>query len=683
MGINNFINIAFSTSEQYVPIFAVALKSLILHSTTSNNYNIFVLNNGITPESQKILTKECENYSNINIKFINVSEFIHPEDFNYFYEKGYVTNETYYRLYLPQIFSNLDKIIYSDVDVVFNKDISELYKIELDDFLLAAAPNISAIYNYNRNNKLENGIYYRYYFDNIVKIKNIENYIQAGICVYNLRKMRAFSFIQKCFEELKRIKKPVFFDQDIVSAVCQNNIKLLSVAWNHVWYFWEYDFLKQGLPEKLFNDYDKSRNMFYVCHYAGPKPIIEKTKPLAWYFWKYAMQTQFFEYFLQQAYGEDTKLLDIKDNLFENLTIEPKFKEQIAILYSSSDNYAPYLGVSIFSLLQNMDPKINYDILVLETSIDENYKDKITNMVKEYPNCSVRFINVQEELKIYNKIFYIHYPLSYETYYRLFTDKIFKSYNKMIYIDADTLILDNLKELYNLNIKDCYIAGTKDYVLQSRYKNKVHINNIDIYDYFKNFITFDYTKYVQCGVLLLNLKEFRKSNFLRKAIFMLQYLKNPYFVDQDIINKVSEDRVYYLGPEYNYMQFYRNQNIKNIAEEFRDEIQKAKSKIKIFHMPGGKPDQFPHYEFSGLYFKYALASPFAGEIINRITEQKITILQWETKILTNILKFNKKKKDYYRYKWLSKLTFGKTKQRYLKKYKKLKALKQCLRYLKI
>lgn len=691
------VDIVFSVSNEYTPLFSVALKSIAFNSSKNNIYNIYVMHSNLVERNQELIKSECETYKNIKIIFINVEEYLPEEDRSSFFESGYVTKETYYRFYIPQLFPNLEKVIYSDVDVVYNTDIANLYSMPIKNYLLAATPNISAIYNYNRDADLPNGQKYKFYFDNILNLKDVNGYIQAGISVFNLNEMRKFDFTRKCLEKLNEIKTPVFYDQDIINSVCQQKIKLLPLKWNHVWYFWTYDFLKKHTPKALYKEYDNSRQNAYVYHFAGPKPIKEKAKPLAWQFWKYAMHTSFYEYFLKQAFGEETELLTVSDKIFEDMEeIKPQFKEQISVLFSSSNSYAPYLGISIYSLLKNMDLNTNYDLIVMETSIDNAIKEKIKVLVDKYPNCSIRFLNMQNELEYYGRLFYIHGLLSKETYFRLFADKIFKNYDKMIYIDADTLILSDLKDLYNIDIKDNYVAGVKDYVVQSRYKNKVYINNIDIKDYFDNFIAIDYRKYIQCGVLVLNIKQMRKDDFSNKAIQLLQYLKDPYYVDQDVINKVSEDKIYYLTPDYNYLMFYRQLNMHNISEEFQDEILRARNKIQIFHMPGGKPDEFPYYEFSSMYLKYAFESPFGGEIINKMitvdrrrhTENQLSQLQLENnelrgsiELLKNIVHFNKNKKKYYRYKFLSKFTIGKTKERYTQKYLRLKRLKDSYKYL--
>ena len=703
------VNIVFSVSDTYIPMLSVALLSLAEHSNLQKTYNIFILKNGNLQYCSQQLSY-LKKYNHLNITLINLENYKELWNNQQFYTYGYVSEETYYRIFLPQILPNLKKILYCDVDIVFCSDVSELYDINLNNKILAAASNISAIYNYSINNTLPNGEKYKPYFEKILKLKNPKNYFQAGICLFNLEKMRTTNFTAKCLSKLAEIKTPVFFDQCILNTVCEGDVKNIPLSWNHVWYFFDYQFLEQGISQSLYREYDESRKSPKIIHYAGPKPFTDRHRPLAGEFWKYAIQTPQFEYFLKQAFGEETKKEIIPNDLFKNITIVPAFKKQISILLSSSNNYAPYLGITLYSLFQNMDITRNYDILILETQINDTNKSKILEIAKPYKNCKVRFINISHELEAYNYLFYVFPPLSQETYYRLFIDKLFTQYDKMIYIDADTLITSDLTELYDLNIGNNWIAASKDYILQSRAKNNITITGINLQYYIKNVLYMDYNKYVQCGILLFNLKELRKINFSQKSITMLQYLRNPRFVDQDVINKVCEDHIYYLSPKYNYLVFYQRKELNTIDEEFYNEISEAANDIKIYHMPGGKPDMFPETSFATLYFQYARQTPFYENILKNMAFN----MSHDVKIITDNIKrelatihfpnINQQflithemvqslfinqhkwlfiiKKLYYKIKM--KISFSKkTRQKYKNKYNKLKAaLKRSKKYNK-
>lgn len=615
------VNIVFSVSDEYLHLLSVALLSMAENTDINRTYNVFILKNK-NIDTCKTHLNFMQSYKNIKIQFIDMEKneaLIHG---NSFYTYGYVSEETYYRFFLPKIIPDCDKAIYCDCDVVFCADVGELYDINIENHILAAAKNISALYNYNIDGKLPDKITsYKHYFDKVLMLKRPMDYFQAGVSVYNLKKMRKENFTENCLTKLAEIKTPVFFDQCILNSLYQNQMKFLPMAWNHVWYFFDYDFLKDGVPLSLWREYDEARKQPKIIHYAGPKPFKERHRPLSGIFWKYALKTPSFEYFLKQSFGSDCEERVVSQKLFKQQKLKPAFgKNQISVMFSSSNSYVPYLGVSIYSLMKNMNPKRNYDILILETEISEQHKKEIKDIVTPYSNCSIRFINLQEELSEYNDLFYVFPPLSKETYYRLFVDRFCAAYDKIIYIDADTLVLSDLCDLNELDMGEHWIAAAKDYVLQTRAKNGFIDKSIDVKYYMKNILYIDYKKYVQCGVMIFNIKKLREINFSQKAIQMLQYLHNPRYVDQDVINKVCEDHILYLSPKYNFMTFYQDSMLEKIDESFWGEIQEAKKDIQIYHMPGGKPDMFPEYEFAPTYFKYARETIYYERLVKQMAQ---------------------------------------------------------------
>ncbi len=706
------VNVVFSVSDEYVPLLSVALLSMMEFSDKNRTYNVFVLKKKGIAACKKSLSF-LRSYKNLNINFVDVGKKLPLIQNNSFYTYGYVSEETYYRFFLPKILTDCDKIIYCDCDVVFCADVGELYDINIENHIIAATKNISALYNYNINGKLPDKITsYKSYFDNVLKLEKPMNYFQAGVSVYNLKKMRKENFTANCLTKLAEIKTPVFFDQCILNSLYQNQVKFLPMAWNHVWYFFNYDFLKNGVPLSLWREYDEARKQPKIIHYAGPKPFKERHRPLAGLFWKYALKTPSFEYFLKQAFGLDCKERVVSQKLFKQQKLKPAFgKNQISVMFSSSNSYIPYLGVTISSLIKNMNPKRNYDILILETEISEQHKKEIEDIITPYSNCSIRFINLQEELSEYNDLFYVYPPLSKETYYRLFVDQFCKDYDKIIYIDADTLVLSDLCELNDLDIGEYWIAASKDYVLQTRAKNGFIDRGVDITYYIKNVIAMDYKKYVQCGVMVFNIKKLKEINFAQKSVQMLQYLHNPRYVDQDVINKVCEDHILYLSPKYNFMTFYQDSMLDKIDESFWGEIQEGKKDIQIYHMPGGKPDMFPEYEFAATYFKYARETIYYERLLKQMAQHcagsanslraELTRVHFpninnrfvghdnELKLLfvnENIAKFILKK---FYYKLRLVLAFSKKKKdKYKQKYGKIKTLlkearKQKKRMLKV
>jgi len=121
--------------------------------------------------------------------------------------------------------------------------------------------------------------------------------------------------------------------------------------------------------------------------------------------------------------------------------------------------------------------------------------------------------------------------------YRLFAPAILPC-DKVIYLDADTLVLDDIKKLWEF--KPEYIAGVQDplYRYQARKNNLKHL-------------------YINSGVMVMNLKNLRKLNYIERIKNTQNGGYNLSLLDQDIINIAFGDKIEHLPLEWNvYSKIY-------------------------------------------------------------------------------------------------------------------------------
>ena len=101
---------------------------------------------------------------------------------------------------------------------------------------------------------------------------------------------------------------------------------------------------------------------------------------------------------------------------------------------------------------------------------------------------------------------------------RLFADKVEQIPDKIIYLDTDTIINNDLQELYDIDISNSELACVKDaynWASPSRWATKNYFN---------------------AGVLLLNMKKIRETGMFEKAR-KLCHDKKMLYMDQDALNK--------------------------------------------------------------------------------------------------------------------------------------------------
>jgi lipopolysaccharide biosynthesis glycosyltransferase len=75
-------------------------------------------------------------------------------------------------------------------------------------------------------------------------------------------------------------------------------------------------------------------------------------------------------------------------------------------------------------------------------------------------NISIKFIDIKPFLKNVDlSTFGLRLYFIMSAYYRLFLLKIFSSYDKLIYLDSDMLVLKDVKELFDIDVGDNYVGA--------------------------------------------------------------------------------------------------------------------------------------------------------------------------------------------------------------------------------
>ncbi len=261
--------------------------------------------------------------------------------------------------------------------------------------------------------------------------------------------------------------------------------------------------------------------------------------------------------------------------------------EIMNIVFSSDKNYAQLVGVALCSIFENKKGNYQIDIYILDGGILEDDIKKFSVLEKKY-NFKINYIKMDNSLF---SGFYTRGPYTGANYYRVIIPKILPSLSKVLYIDADMVILDDLYELYNTNIEDYLFAATEDLYMP---KSKHDILNIPKDE-----------KYFNSGILLMNLDKCRDMNVPQ---ILLNFVKeNPpeklQYFDQDALNAKFSDLFVELEPKYNFITLTMN---KGNADNFI-----KKNEIKIIHYAGEKPWNYLNINpMNKNYFYYLKKTPW-------------------------------------------------------------------------
>lgn len=209
----NIIPIAFAFDNNLIDPACVCITSLLENAKVDTFYEVFILHSKDIVLNKSGFEKILHKYNNCSITYLEVDD-----TFDSAFEIRGVTKATYYRLLLPLVVKQYDKIIYSDVDIIFQMDLSEVYSLPLTDNYIAAT--------------LDMGLNFLTpdYVNNMEQLK-IGQYIQAGFVVFNLKKIREDNLVQR-FIELSSRNKFTYQDQDILNICCAGHIKYLPPKFN-------------------------------------------------------------------------------------------------------------------------------------------------------------------------------------------------------------------------------------------------------------------------------------------------------------------------------------------------------------------------------------------------------------------------------------------------------------------
>lgn len=187
----------------------------------------------------------------------------------------------------------------------------------------------------------------------------------------------------------------------------------------------------------------------------------------------------------------------------------------------STRNWYFYLFTELYALFKHN--KVEKVYLFIEDDEIPYLQDK-----------RIQFINVKK-LRKYISNQSPNYTTKYSqmSYIRCYFSKIITE-EKVLYIDADAIVVDNIEELWKLDIKDKALAGVHE---GGEWSKHLGIEGMD-------------DKYINSGVLLMNLDYIRKEKLDDTMISLLN--KNYYhFPDQDVINIACKDKIKYLSNIYN------------------------------------------------------------------------------------------------------------------------------------
>ncbi|WP_158654380.1 glycosyltransferase family 8 protein [Helicobacter pametensis] len=265
-------------------------------------FKLFVVHNDISHSDQEKLQLTIKPFSHFaSLSFIHAGEYL-KDIWEKLPDKHHFAYEMFYKLIAPSLFPQYDKIIISDVDVVFLGDVKkEFLEFDCDEnHLLAGVVSNDPDAFFPIPSKGYRSGYKRF---NAQELKALQYGVDACYLIINLKQWRAHKTQEKAIEYLQNnFHKLVLAEQNVLAIVCANHIKSLGLqygasnkSWLHLGESWE------KLTPKIYtqNEIDEACKNPIQLHFAGAnKPWNTPSEPKSEIWFQYLCQTPFLQDYL-------------------------------------------------------------------------------------------------------------------------------------------------------------------------------------------------------------------------------------------------------------------------------------------------------------------------------------------------------------------------------------------------
>ena len=274
-------------------------------------------------------------------------------------------------------------------------------------------------------------------------------------------------------------------------------------------------------------------------------------------------------------------------------------KKHVHVFMASDDNYIPYLMITAKSISLHSSDEYIYDITVLTDGLLPHNIRKLRHL--ELPNVNISVVNMEkvvapmrEKLRATLRDYY-----SEAIFYRMFIASMYPRLTRAVYIDCDIVLVDDIAKLYFTDIGDNILGGVAD----------ESIPGVGAFcDYVRNWVGVPVEKYINSGVLLMNLKEYRRNFILERFVSLVDEKNFPTVApDQDYLNYLCKGRIHYLEGGWNKQP--KAENLLPIEDQHL-----------IHYNLYNKPWHYSDVPYSDVFWDVARKTPYYTDIVRELVE---------------------------------------------------------------
>ncbi|MBO5576100.1 MAG: 1-acyl-sn-glycerol-3-phosphate acyltransferase [Ruminococcus sp.] len=285
----------------------------------------------------------------------------------------------------------------------------------------------------------------------------------------------------------------------------------------------------------------------------------------------------------------------------------------IPIFYACDDAFVKYTVVSMHSLIKNASRDHKYVIHILYTEISDEMQAVVNKMADE---CfEIRFVDVTAYLQSISEKLPLRDYYSKTTYYRLFIAEMFQDYSKAIYIDSDTVVNGDISKVYLTDIKDAYLGACHEQAMVQRDEFGTYVEKV---------VGVSRYNFFNAGLMLINCEQFRLHFVLDKFIDYLHYYNFVVTQDEDYLNLICKDHVFWLDQRWN-------------TEVFGTLPYPIEQAEMIHYIMTNKPWHYSDCRYGEYFWKYAKETAVYDELLGVLDSYSDEEKQRDAKSGDNLL----------------------------------------------
>lgn len=290
------INIAYAPDDKYINQTVVSMQSAIEHN---KDVEFIILYSTLTDES----IKKLQSVGGI-LRLIKMDESL----FSDLTLSHWVTVQAWFRIKLPDVCPDLDKILYLDCDTLVRGNLDELFTLDLSGKYLAGVKDVWGVSKYVKRLGMKSPVY-----------------INSGMLLFNCDYCRKEHFFDKIINFAKNNGKIIeFCDQDSINKVVDENKIVLNPKFNLMDTWWRGGYYEFEGEEEV--EYLQAKENPAIAHLTGLKPAFKgcgnKFKD-EW--WDYAKRTAIYDELLKDY--KNSKAPSNKESLLRQIfSIKNEYK---------------------------------------------------------------------------------------------------------------------------------------------------------------------------------------------------------------------------------------------------------------------------------------------------------------------------------------------------------------------